>query len=659
MGLAGRASSALRVGGRRAVSRARRFGSELWRRRVVHAAAWYTGGALASVEGIERVGPKLGVPAWFGDYLIYVAVLAFPTVMVLAWWLDVTQSGIRWAPPSPDSTGAGGAEPSATGAGIATMLVAFLFTTVGATVAWLEVRDPPVEARFEGGPPDPEHVAILSPDVSGASDGLDAFAQDLHERLIGGLRLIETLVVHSRRAVQPFSDPATPVDSIARALGVGTIVHPHISAFSDILEVRLSLMGESGDQLGESRFHAPRENLHALVKEAADSLVSLLRVELGPSITTRLRVLETESEAAHGLFVAAIEREADFDEFLHRGDLAAAGRALREADSLLALAAGLDEQWVEPVVRRGWLGERKEKLLDAMGRASLEASLRVIREGLRHADRASRRDKDHPHVLELRGSLRFRSWKIGRPASREEAERLVRDAEQDLRAALTDKRIGARALSWLSELQADTDRFAEALRTAERAYERDPYLENANKILSRLVEYSFERGNDSAAVRWVNEGLRRYRDDAAERVVFQDLRLLLLAWTDVQEPDPSEAWQLTTEILESYPQPLRPQLESRLRALVSVVLAKAGQADSAMSLLEEVRGRASTLPQVTILQEVAVLIAADRRQQATERLRQFLEANPAYREMMIPRRVLRQLLLDLGLAEPLESAAPK
>ena len=74
------------------------FVSELRRRQVFRAAAWYGGLAWLAVEVADTVFPRFGLPEWSVRAVIVAAVLGLPVALALAWWFDLTATGFRREP---------------------------------------------------------------------------------------------------------------------------------------------------------------------------------------------------------------------------------------------------------------------------------------------------------------------------------------------------------------------------------------------------------------------------------------------------------------------------------------------------------------------------------------------------------------------------------
>jgi hypothetical protein len=98
-------------------------------------------------------------------------------------------------------------------------------------VSWSSRREAsrgPKTPRFPSSPAstplDPSSLAVLYFDDFSPGGELEYLANGITEALIQELSRLRPLRVVSRNGVKPFRDPTIPVDSLARILGVGSLV---------------------------------------------------------------------------------------------------------------------------------------------------------------------------------------------------------------------------------------------------------------------------------------------------------------------------------------------------------------------------------------------------------------------------------------------------
>jgi len=73
----------------------RTFISELRRRNVIRAAAFYAASAWLVVQVATQLFPFFDVPAWTVRWLVVAAVLGFPFLIAFAWFYEITPQGLK------------------------------------------------------------------------------------------------------------------------------------------------------------------------------------------------------------------------------------------------------------------------------------------------------------------------------------------------------------------------------------------------------------------------------------------------------------------------------------------------------------------------------------------------------------------------------------
>jgi TolB-like protein len=560
----------------------RRFLAELRRRRVFHTAFWYIGSSVAVVEAANIFLPSFGAPAGAVRPLAIAAAFGLPVALTLSWFFDVATE----------------ATPRARGWQHAVVVVAV--SAVSLLGAWAVWRRADVPAATPGtasasSAVEPSHIAVLGFDAIGNNPELATFATNLHARLIDGLSRASSaragakrMRVISRASILPYAKGDVPLDSLRRMFRVGTVLQGTVEDVGNTVRVHVRLIDtESGDQLATRVAQESSDNPVTLLDAVSDSVVHLIREALGPIVRERMQLLETRNPQAFERFAQATQLLDEFQAVFNRRDVDGALAILGDADSLFAEAEGLDRRWIEPIVQRGRLAFRHDRIHLVKPEHDLR---RILNIALQHADRALKLKPNDYRALQLRGELRNLELTVVDQRDSAQISRVTNAAERDLRAALAGNPTPGRALNTLSEVAARNSRFEDALRYGTRAYEEDPYLEQTYMTVFRLFEYSFALGKDADAAKWCREGKQRFAMH-----MFDDCRLSLGAWSDAYPLTPDSAWTLVKAELAAYPPPLRPVLEPRLHVMVAAVLVRSQMRDSAIALLRSSRAHDNTL----------------------------------------------------------------
>jgi TolB-like protein len=469
---------------------------------------------------------------------------------------------------------------------------------------------------------DPTHIAVLYFDAESRDTAIKWVANGLTEDLIDQLGQVEALSVISANGVRIYRDhPASP-DSIAKALSVGTLVSGTVAGTLDQPRVTVRLIEPSGRQVDSRVMEARGGDLLALRSELTQEVAGFLRQRLGQEV--KLRELRSAGDARAWVQVRRAEdlRE-DARTLYASGDTSAAQRTFDAADSLLAQAERPDQNWIDPIVLRGWIAADRIRLADA--RTEL-AITRWAPQGLALAERALSRKPGYPPALELRGTLRLDQWLYSNKANRVDVEA----AERDLRAAAVPENPSrARAQSTLAFLLWWRGSFAEANLMARKAYEADAFLADAPSVLYQLYLTSLLLRRWEEASNWCSQGFRRFPD----QWTFTLCRLTLLSMPTGEAPDATRAWSLVAELERVTPPSEWAALAPRWQMIVAGVLARAGLHDSARRVLRVAQKSAAGDPELDIYEaEVRVHLGEDQR--ALSLLERYVAYSPALRALI-------------------------
>lgn len=467
-----------------------------------------------------------------------------------------------------------------------------LFLVVGGGAASVPVvseeidRQMRLEAATEGAL-DLRRVGVLYFEDRSHGDSLQYLADGFTEALIDELAAVRELDVVSRNGVARYRNSDLPTDSVARALGTGTLVEGTVERMGDRIRVGVTLVdGHSGAEMERAGFERPAGQLFEARTEIAEQAARLLRGWLGEEIRLRTTRRETGSVDAWALYHRANRMREEAEQALDRDDMEAGAAAFEEADTLAARAGVVDSTWADPAVLRGRIAYRRARIAAGAGEArSAEA---WIETGLGHVDRAFAINPNHAEALEVRGTLTYLRFLLGTVPDPEARHRLLVEARDDLRRAVRLDPTLASAHAMLSHLYTQTHETSDMVLSARRAYEEDAYLDNAESVVSRILFGSYRLEQFTEVRRWCDLGQRRFPDHP-DFLVCESL----LMTTPMAEPDPERAWELVARI-----DSVAPAYEAeweRLRAEIVAggVLALAGHADSARSVWNRARRQAT------------------------------------------------------------------
>jgi serine/threonine-protein kinase len=470
---------------------------------------------------------------------------------------------------------------------------------------------------------DPNRVAVLYFDDLSRDKELGHLADGLTEALIGELAQVRALDVISRNGVEPFRDREVPRDSVARALNAGSLIDGSVERRGDELRVTVRLVdGVSGADVERATLRVPAGEWLTARDSVAERAGRILRRRLGDEVRLRGHKAGTTSVEAWGLVQRAERLRKAAEARLRDDQLEDALVGFERADSVLALAEAADRKWVEPIVLRAHIAFRRARTAEYLD--DIRTVLEQIDSGIGHANRALALAPNNARALEQRGTLEYFHWLLDMTPDPAEDDRLLTAAREDLEAAVRFDPTLATALSLLSHLYFNAEDQVSVLLTARRAYEEDAYLADADQILSRLFFGYYNLGRLTEAQRWCNEGSARFPND----YLFVECQLRMLA-TARGVPDVDRAWRLLAKMDSVAPEERRGYWHRRGQIFVAGVIGRAGNMDSANSVLLRARGDRQNDPRNELASyEAAVQTMLGQYDQAIELLKAYVAANP-------------------------------
>lgn len=435
------------------------------------------------------------------------------------------------------------------------------------------------------------------------TDGELAYLADaLTEDLIAELTRVDALDVISRNGSARFREADVPPDSMGRALEAGTVVDGTIARRGDNVRLDLRIVdSRSGAVIQRASLERPASEALALRDWVVEEGSRQLRSWIGEEVRVRSRADDAGSVASWTQVQRAEKRRKDAEAALAAGELDAAFAAFDEADALLAEAQRIDPSWAEPSVQRSGLAYRRARIAQNDPGAAVE----LIEQGVAHADRALELARTNARALEMRGTLLYYRYLLRVDADERAQAALLEQAREDLRAAVGYDASLAGAYATLSHLYYQVDDIPNAVVSAQRAWEADAYLEVAELVLWRLFGGTLDLMNFAPAVRWCDEGSRRF----PESYRFASCRLRLMATPAIptSDLDVDEAWRLLARQDSLVPERSAAFEHARGLMTLAAVLARASLADSARAVLD--RARASVDAEVDPTRELLLVEA--------------------------------------------------
>ncbi len=471
---------------------------------------------------------------------------------------------------------------------------------------------------------DLKHIAVLYFDDETPDKQSQYLADGLTEGLIQQLSEVNGLSVVSANGSEEYRNSDLGLDSIARALDVGTLVEGSVERRGDKLRVNVALVdGSSGADVKREAFEEPAGDVGRIQDELATEVSRILRQWLGQEVELQSQRAATTSNVAWVLVQRAERARKESYTQIQRDDVAEGFASLGTADSLLAEAQRADTTWTEPTLLRGQVAYQRSRWLDDDPRAAAKA----ITAAVGYADQVLQKSPGNGPALGLRGTALYWRYLLhiddDDPVARQKG---FQQARSDLETAVRRDPSLATAYSALSSLYYLVDDVPNAVLAARSAYEQDAFLRVAPTILWRLFDGSYDLEQFNQAKRWCDEGWRRFPDSYR----FAECHLWLMTAPGSQ-PDVPAAWTWLARLDSLTPKPLAPYETRQGRMLVGGILGRAGLADSARAVLTSARGN----PEIDPTQDLVGVEAFMRtlvgdQDTALSLLQRYVAANPGH-----------------------------
>jgi Flp pilus assembly protein TadD len=279
----------------------------------------------------------------------------------------------------------------------------------------------------------------------------------------------------------------------------------------------------------------------------------------------------------------------------------------------------LAPQWPEPVVRRARIAYARA-LADPLHIGDgLERTIELTNAALHF-------DPPPAAALAIRGEVLSRMAWLG---LRQNTDATVKEAEENLRAAVRLRADQARAWSALGEALFYQGRFDEAIESYRTAMDADAFLAEMPNVLGLLALTAVYTGRFDTARESCDAGQRRYPGDSR----FAHCDLMLLCTTSRARGDVARAWRMVDgiEVADST-ESLASQWSHR-RMWVAILLARSGLRDSARAVLARTERERGIRPRAGAFEAYARTLLGER-DEAVRVLAAELAARPQARALI-------------------------
>jgi TolB-like protein/Flp pilus assembly protein TadD len=246
---------------------ARKFFSELKRRKVYRVAATYAVLAWLLIQIATQVLPFFEIPIWGVRLVIVAVILGFPVALFLSWAFDLTPGGIVRTEDLP------------------------------------ETKAPPPPVRSQ--PPE-KSIAVLPFENLSDDPHATYFGDGIQDDILSNLAKVADLKVISRTSVRQYRTGTRNVREIGEALGVAYVMEGTVRRESNRVRINAQLIDVRTDlHVWNDTFDREITDLFSLQTELARRIAFALRANLSPQEKERLGKHPTSDLDAYDLFLRA------------------------------------------------------------------------------------------------------------------------------------------------------------------------------------------------------------------------------------------------------------------------------------------------------------------------------------------------------------------
>jgi adenylate cyclase len=278
------------------------FFAELRRRRVIRVAVVYAIAGWVVIEVASTMLPGLHLPPWSVTLVIALVVLGFPIIVLMGWIFDLGPGGMQRTSPV---AAAPVAVPSAIASSAVTTesTLAPIAKRSGGEAVAASTRAP--EPFVSPTPDDGRRAIAVLPFVNMSGDVENEYFSDgISEEILNLLAKLPQLKVASRTSSFNLKGEKFDIHTVARQLGVGTILEGSVRRAGERVRITAQLIeAESDSHLWSETYDREMKDVFAIQDDIAQSIVKALQVTLSPQERRAMQSVATTDPEAYDYYL--------------------------------------------------------------------------------------------------------------------------------------------------------------------------------------------------------------------------------------------------------------------------------------------------------------------------------------------------------------------
>jgi TolB-like protein len=272
------------------------FFAELKRRNVYKVAIAYAVVAWLLMQIATQTFPFFEIPNWMVRAVILLLLLGFPIAVILAWAFELTPEGIKRT----EDVDLSKSVRRKTGRKLDFFIIAVLLLVIG-FLLFQRLHpnvSPAVSSALE------KSIAVLPFDNLSRDPDNAYFSDGIQDEILTKLAGIGDLKVISRKSTAKYKSTPEDLKTVARELGVATVLEGSVQRAGDKVRVNVQLLDAHADtHLWAKSYDRDLKDVFAVESEVAQEIADTLRAKLSPGQSDVLATAPTRDTEAYDLFL--------------------------------------------------------------------------------------------------------------------------------------------------------------------------------------------------------------------------------------------------------------------------------------------------------------------------------------------------------------------
>jgi TolB-like protein/Tfp pilus assembly protein PilF len=272
------------------------FFAELKRRNVYKVAIAYAIVAWLLMQIATQVFPFLEIPNWAIRLVIMLIVIGFPIALVIAWAFELTPEGLKRT----EDVDLSKSIRHKTGRKLDFFIIAVLLLVIAILV--FQRLHPKVSPAVSSGLE--KSIAVLPFDNLSRDPDNAYFSDGIQDEILTKLAGIGDLKVISRKSTAKYKSTPEDLKTVARELGVGSVLEGSVQKAGDKVRVNVQLLDARVDtHLWAKSYDRDLKDVFTVESEVAQEIADTLRAKLSPSQSNVVATAPTGDTEAYDLFL--------------------------------------------------------------------------------------------------------------------------------------------------------------------------------------------------------------------------------------------------------------------------------------------------------------------------------------------------------------------